>query len=220
MSPAHPVLLHRRLLLIFSVVTVFFMLLLFTLLPHRLYKRDLQNARREARAVSELVRAGLLSTMINTGDAQRIRQLIQEFQQQHSFEFRMVRSAHVEQQHGVRSDEQATDLLLQQTLETGRSREDWVDRTTFRLMTPLVSDTRCGTCHLTTGGEPVPSGIVLGVSELIFDLAEAEADSLRLILEVLALLVFALVSMGWVCYVIVTKGILERIDWVRRPEER
>ena len=69
----------------FAGVTLFFLVLLLLLLPYRLYTRDVYEARQNAREVSKLIRSGLLSTMISTGESNNIRGLIREFQKNTSF---------------------------------------------------------------------------------------------------------------------------------------
>ena len=113
---------QKRIFWIFSGVTFFFLVLLLLLLPYRLYTRDVLEARQNAREVSNLIRSGLLSTMISTGESKDIRGLIREFQKKYEFQFRMIRSSHVEKQHGIREDEQATDELIRQVLASGKSR--------------------------------------------------------------------------------------------------
>ena len=103
---------QKRIFWTFAGVTLFFLVLLLLLLPYRLYTRDVYEARQNAREVSKLIRSGLLSTMISTGESNNIRGLIREFQKKYQFQFRMIRSNHVEKQNGVREDEQATDELI------------------------------------------------------------------------------------------------------------
>jgi hypothetical protein len=52
-------------------------------------------------------------------------------------------------------------------------------------------------------------GLVLGASEIIFDLSAQENDSVRLIVEILVLLVISLYSMNWVLYMVIKKGLIE-----------
>ena len=52
-------------------------------------------------------------------------------------------------------------------------------------------------------------GLVLGASEIIFDLSSQENDSVRLIVEILVLLVISLYSMNWVLYMVIKKGLIE-----------
>ncbi len=202
--------LQRRLFWIFTAVTMFFLLLLVVMMPYRLYTRDVRDARKNAREVSELIRSGLLSTMISTGDSEKIRGLITQFQKQYNFQFRMIRSKHVEKQHGIREDEQATDELIRKVLSTGKGRDDWADRTHFRYVSPFISDERCQECHESVDGSSIGAGEVLGASEIIFDLSEKEADAVRLVLEMFVLLFVSLGSMGWVFFLVVKKGILDR----------
>ena len=52
-------------------------------------------------------------------------------------------------------------------------------------------------------------GLVLGASEIIFDLSSQENDSVRLIVEILVLLVISLFLMRWVLYMVIKKGLIE-----------
>lgn len=201
--------LQKRIFKIFATVTLLFTVFLLVVLPYRLYTRDVQDIRQNAREISELLKSGLLSTMINTGEAELVRSLINDFKKKYEFEFRMVRSQHVEKQHGVLEDEQATDELLKQVLKTGKSRDDWIDRTTFRFVSPFIADERCQECHESKDGGMIAPGQVLGASEIIFDLSAQENDSVRLIAEILILLVVSLFSMSWVLYMVIKKGLIE-----------
>jgi hypothetical protein len=211
-------LVKRRLLRAFAVVTAIFVVLVIVLLPYRLYERDVRESRAKAREISEIIRVGLLSTMIATGESEEIRGLITSYQDVYDFEFRMIRSSHVERQHGVKEDEQATDELVKEVLATGRSRDDWLDRTTFRYVAPFVSDERCQDCHESTSGGEIGVGEVLGASELIFDLSHKESQSVRLIFDVVVVIAAAMVTMGMIFYLVVKKGLLESKVWVDRTE--
>jgi len=212
-------LVQLRLLRAFAVVTTIFVVVVIVLLPYRLRERDILESRTKAREISELIRVGLLSTMIATGESEEIRGLISTYQDVYDFRFRMIRSSHVEQQHGVKQDEQATDELVKEVLATGRSRDDWLDSTTFRYVAPFVSDERCQECHESKQGGEIGVGEVLGASELIFDLSRKRAESIRLIVDVLIVMVGVMVAMGVVFYFVVKKGLLESKIWVDREEE-
>ena len=62
--------LQKRIFKIFAAVTLLFTVFLLVVLPYRLYTRDVQDIRQNAREISELLKSGLLSTMINTGEAE------------------------------------------------------------------------------------------------------------------------------------------------------
>jgi hypothetical protein len=211
---------QRRLFLALAGVTLFFVLMIVVLLPYRLYERDVQESRTQAREISELIRVGLLSTMISTGESEEIRGLIATFQKVYDFQFRMIRSRHVEKQHGVKEDEQATDDLVKEVLETGRSRDDWLDRTTFRYVAPFISDERCQECHESTEGDEIGVGEVLGASELVFDLTKKESESVRLIVDVVLVMAGALVSMGLIFYFVLRNGLLEAKAQIDRERQK
>jgi hypothetical protein len=200
---------RRRLFLAFGGVTAFFVLMVIVVLPYRLYERDVQESRTKAREISELIRVGLLSTMIATGESEEVRGLIARYKEVYDFDFRMVRSRHVEKQHGVKEDEQATDDLLKEVLATGRSRDDWLDRTTFRYVAPFISDERCQECHESIDGGEIGVGEVLGASELVFDLSRKESESVRLIVDVVLVMAGAMATMGLIFFFIVKKGLMD-----------
>ncbi|MBF0353579.1 MAG: hypothetical protein HQM11_21310, partial [SAR324 cluster bacterium] len=126
----------------------------------------------------------------------------------------MIRSKHVEKQHGVKEDEQATDDLIRQVLATGKGRDDWRDRTTYRYVAPFITDERCQECHDSVTGADIGVGEVLGASEIIFDLSGKETDSVRLVLEIMILVIGSLMFMSGMFFMIVKKGILEQEDSV------
>ena len=72
----------------------------------------------------------------------------------------MVHSQHVEKQYGVLEDEQATDDLLKRVLKTGKSSDGWIDRTTFRFVSPFIVDERCQECHESKDGGMIAPGQV------------------------------------------------------------
>ncbi|MBC8257488.1 MAG: hypothetical protein H8E38_00580 [SAR324 cluster bacterium] len=201
--------LQNKIFKIFAAITLLFVVFLLVVLPYRLYTRDVQATRQNAREISDLLRSGLLSTMINTGESEMIRSKIHDYQKHYDFKFRMIRSQHVEKQHGVREDEQAADELLKQVLKSGKSRDDWIDRTTFRYVAPFIADERCQECHEAVDGNVIAPGQVLGASEIIFDLSKQENDSVRLIFEIVLLLVVSLFTMSWVLYLVIKKGLID-----------
>lgn len=201
-------------------VTLFFLLLVVVMLPYRLYERDVQESRTKAREISEMIRVGLLSTMIATGESEEIRGLIATYQKVYDFQFRMIRSRHVEKQHGVKEDEQATDDLVREVLETGRSRDDWLDRTTFRYVAPFISDERCQECHESTAGGEIGVGEVLGASELVFDLSRKESESVRLIVDVVLIMGGALLSMGLIFFFVLRSGFLQARAQIERERQK
>ena len=212
--------LSRRLFLALAGVTLFFLLLIVVMLPYRLYERDVQESRSKAREISEMIRVGLLSTMIATGESEEIRDLIATYQKVYDFQFRMIRSRHVEKQHGVKEDEQATDDLVREVLETGRSRDDWLDRTTFRYVAPFISDERCQECHESTEGGEIGVGEVLGASELVFDLSRKESESVRLIVDVVLIMGGALLSMGLIFFFVLRSGFLQARAQIERERQK
>ncbi len=204
---------QHKLLKIFAFITIFFILFLLIVLPYRLYQRDIQEARQNARRYSEILKTGLLSTMIQTGNSKAIRSLISDYKELYNYEFRMIRSQHVEKQHGVVENEQATDDLVKLVLKSGKSRDDWINRNTFRYVSAFIADERCQECHEAVDGGTITPGDILGASEIIVDLSQKEADSIRLIIEIAILLLFSLTMMGWIFYMVIKKGLLERENY-------
>jgi hypothetical protein len=141
-------------------------------LPYEFYNRDVDEARLNAQNISMLIRAGVLSHMIENANPESMRDLITTFQNQFKFKFRLVRSNHVEKQHGFNEDPQSKDELIDEVLRTGRGREDWLDNTRFRYVSPYVADQSCQRCHRGVNNLKIEIGSVLGVSEIIFELKE------------------------------------------------
>lgn len=200
--------LQKRLLFAFILVTLFFILIFIIILPYRFYERDVNEARFKATEISELVKVGLISTMISTGDSKRIRDLIKRYQSISSFEFRLIRSQFVEKQHGAKENFQDKDELIQEVLKTGKRRQEWITGTKLRYAFPFIADERCEECHIGMDGNKIEIGSVLGASEIIFELKGKKYDSIRFIIEVMVMLVTCLITLGLVLFYIVKKGIL------------
>ena len=66
---------------------------------------------------------------------------------------------------------QVTEELLKHVSQTGKSRDDWIDRTTFRFVSPFIADERCQECHESKDGGMIAPGQVIAASEIIFDLS-------------------------------------------------
>jgi len=140
------------------------------ILPYKFYNRDIDDARRNAQNISKLIRAGVLSHMDEAVNSKKMRDLLAMFQTQFEFKFRLIRSSHVEKQHGVKEDSQSKDQLINGVLRTGHGREDWLGSTRFRYVSPFVADESCQRCHRGLNNATIEIGSVLGVSEIIFEL--------------------------------------------------
>jgi len=99
--------------------------------------------------------------------------------------------------------------LINEVLQTGRGREDWLGSTRFRYVTPFVADESCQKCHRGLNDQIIETGSVLGVSEIIFELKNVRSASIRQIIEVTLLMVAGLVTLGLILFFIVKKGILD-----------
>jgi hypothetical protein len=142
-------------------------------------------------------------------DPNSMRDLLTMFQTQFEFKFRLIRSSYLEKQHGVKEDPQSKDELINEVLQTGRGREDWLDSTRFRYVSPFVADESCQRCHRGLNDRIVEIGSVLGVSEIIFELKAKRSTSIRQIIEVTLLMIAGLVTLGLILFFIVKKGILD-----------
>ncbi|MCP4671093.1 MAG: hypothetical protein GY857_07285, partial [Desulfobacula sp.] len=70
----------------------------------------------------------------------------------------------------------------------------------------------CGACHYDLNGEAVKAGAVLGASEIIFDLKPQKYRSIRFIGEIVVLLIFTQLLLGYILYYVVDKGILSHLE--------
>jgi hypothetical protein len=147
--------------------------------------------------------------MIENANPESMRDLLTTFQTQFKFKFRLIRSNHVEKQHGFNEDPQSKDELIDEVLRTGRGREDWLDNTRFRYVSPFVADQSCQKCHRGVNNLKIEIGSVLGVSEIIFELKEIRNTSIRQIIEFTLIMVAGLITLGLILFFIVKKGILD-----------
>ncbi len=200
---------QKKLFIAFGLVTLVFVVLFLVILPFEFYNRDVNEARRNAQNISKLVRAGVISHMIEGANPKSMRGLLTTFQTQFEFKFRLIRGSHVEKQHGFNEDSQSKDELINEVLRTGRGREDWLDSTRFRYVSPFVADESCQKCHWGLKGRTIEIGSVLGVSEIIFELKDKRSRSIRQIIEVTLLMIAGLVTLGLILFFIVKKGILD-----------
>ena len=200
---------QKKLFMAFGLVTLVFVVLFLVILPYEFYNRDVDEARLNAQNISMLIRAGVLSHMIENANPESMRDLITTFQNQFKFKFRLIRSNHVEKQHGFNEDPQSKDELIDEVLRTGRGREDWLDNTRFRYVSPFVADQSCQSCHRGVNSLKIEIGSVLGVSEIIFELKEIRNASIRQIIEFTMIMVAGLITLGLILFFIVKKGILD-----------
>jgi hypothetical protein len=200
---------QKKLFMAFGLVTLVFVVLFLIILPYEFYNRDVDETRQIAQNISKLIRTGVLSHMIEGSDPKSMRDLLTTLQTQFDFEFRLIRSRQVEKQHRYKEDPQSKDELINEVLQTGRGREDWLGSTRFRYVTPFVADESCQKCHRGLNDQIIETGSVLGVSEIIFELKDIRSASIRQIIEVTLLMIAGLVTLGLILFFIVKKGILD-----------
>lgn len=199
-----------KLCMAFGLLTSVFVILFLVILPYKFYKRDINDARHNAQNISKLIRAGVVSHMTEDANPKSMRDLLKTFQTQFEFKFRLIRSSHVEKQHGFQEDLQSKDELINEVFRTGRRREEiWLGSTVFRSVSPFVVDESCQKCHRGLNDRLIEIGSVLGVSEIIFELEDVRNASIRQIIEVTLLMIGGLVTLGLILFVIVKKGILD-----------
>ena len=200
---------QKKLFKAFGLVTLVFVVLFMVILPYEFYNRDVDEARHNAQNISKLIRAGVLSHMQKGANPNSMRDLLTMFQTQFEFKFRLIRSSHVEKQHGFKEDPQSKDELIKEVLQTGRGREDWLGSTRFRYVAPFVADESCQMCHRGLNNRVIEISSVLGVSEIIFELKDIRNASIRQIVEVTLLMIAGLVTLGLILFFIVKKAILD-----------
>ena len=201
---------QKKLFVAFGLVTLVFVILFLVILPYKFYKRDINDARHNALNISKLIRAGVFSHMTEDANPKSMRDLLKKFQTQFEFKFRLIRSSHIEKQHGFDEDPQSRDELINKVFQTGRRREEiWLGSTVFRSVSPFVADESCQKCHRGVNGRFIEIGSVLGVSEIIFELKDVRNASIRQIVEVTLLMIAGLVTLGLILFFIVKKGILD-----------
>ena len=200
---------QKKLFIAFGMVTFVFVVLFLVILPYQFYKRDVDEARQTAQNISKLIRTGVLSHMIEDANPRSMRDLLTALQTQFEFKFRLIRSGHIEKQHGFKEDPQSKDELVNEVLRTGRGREDWLGSTRFRYVAPYVADESCQMCHRGLNNRRIEIGSVLGVSEIIFELKSIRNASIRQIVEVTLLMIAGLVTLGLILFFIVKKAVLD-----------
>jgi len=200
---------QKKLFIAFGLVTSVFVVLFLVILPYEFYKRDVDEARQNAQNISKLIRTGVLSHMTEDVNPKSMRDLLTTLQTQFEFKFRLIRSSHIEKQHGFKEDPQSKDELINEVLRTGRGREDWLGSTRFRYISPFVADESCQKCHRGVNDRLIEIGSILGVSEIVFELKDVRNASIRQIIEVTLLMIAGLVTLGLILFFIVKKGILD-----------
>jgi len=199
---------QKKLFIAFGLVTLVFVILFLVILPYKFYKRDVNDARHNAQNISNLIRAAVLSHMVENIEPNSMRVLLTTFQTQFKFKFRLIRSNYVAKQHKINEDPQSKDELIKDVFRSGRGREDWPGSTRFRYVSPFVADESCQKCHRGVNAQKVEIGSVLGVSEIIFELKDKRNTSIRQIIEITLLMIAGLLTLGLILFFIVKIGIL------------
>ncbi len=182
----------RRFILI-SVVGVVLVCAAFFYL---LYQRDKVSIYSQAKGQAELIRTGLLSVMMATGDPNAVRGTVDNFKKQVQFDFRMVRGEHIRKQFGMRKGEEPRDAMEQAVLHGSLPEYTELNGASFRLVFPFKADERCGRCHLGLDNNPITPGTVLGMSEMTFDVTEWRNASIRLIFHMVTGTLLIILALG------------------------
>lgn len=165
----------------------------------------------QSRERAVLIRTGLLSTMMSTGDSATIRRTVDLFKRRADFGFRMVRSAHVRIQFGDREGEAPRDKVENDILSGDLAEYSNMEGSTFRFVTPFVTDERCGRCHMGLDGNPIAKGKVNGLAEFVFDISESQNRSLRLISETVFFMAVMMTFIGVALYFLLANAVLKPV---------
>jgi hypothetical protein len=200
----------------FVVIAGFFgmLLVLGVMLAFSLYQHDVRIAERTAESTSQLLTTSILSTMMRTGDKEKVRALMAELKTQQNFGFRIYRSEYVERQFGLVEGERPMDEASRKVFETRKPLLNYPNDTTLRSFTPLITDQRCQQCHQDLAGKPIQPGVMLGAYEVVFDLSKVKAASIKLILQVVALVVVGLTVCGVLIFRLVATSVLDPIQQI------
>ncbi|MEE8483517.1 MAG: hypothetical protein V3S46_02885, partial [Nitrospinota bacterium] len=200
--------LKSKLLRRFIVVAIISVAIVTVSLVTILYDRDLKSSLNHSREWAQLVRTGILGTMMNTGNPTAIRDVIDTYKEVRDFKFRMIRSEYVRKQFGDREGELPRDKVEVDILNGELKEFSNVDGTVFRYVSPFVSSRRCGQCHIDLSGAPIPPGTVMGLGEFVFDISDLRADSMRLLLRDLVGDIIIIASLAILFYFLLAKDVL------------
>ncbi|MBI3814299.1 MAG: ATP-binding protein [Nitrospinae bacterium] len=183
-------------------------------LPYILYKRDIETAHNQAREKAILIKTGLLSVMMQTGDPAAVRKAVDEFKKNRNFKLRMIRSDFVRRQYGERDGETSSDAVDMDILSGKLDHYTNLKAVTYIYKFPFIADERCVKCHRTQNDEPVPHGTVLGLLEITFDISDSRAASIKLIIFSIIANLFTVIILFIVFYWILAKDILTPIKLI------
>ncbi|MBI3793556.1 MAG: ATP-binding protein [Nitrospinae bacterium] len=165
----------------------------------------------QSRERVELIRTGLLSTMMATGDQETIRRTVDTFKKKVNFHFRMVRGAHVRMQFGDREGEIPRDEVERDVLSGALGEFSSLEGDTFRFVAPFKTDERCGRCHDGMDRKPVPAGIVNGLAEFVFDVSEARRHAIILMMETILFVVAIMAFTGIALYLTLIRSVVKPV---------
>lgn len=184
----------------FLLIGLVSMALVSAVFSYTLYQRDKVSIYNQAKGEAELIRTGLLSVMMATGDPVAVRGTVDNFKKQVKFDFRMVRGEHIRKQFGMRNGEEPHDAKEQAVLQGTMPEYAELTGTSFRLVFPFRADERCGKCHVGLDDNPITPGTILGISELNFNVAEWRDASIRLTCHVVLGVLFIILALGGTLY--------------------
>ncbi len=212
--------LKSKLLKRFIVVAVLSIAIVSVSMLTILHDQNLETSLDRAREWTQLVRTGILGTMMNTGDPTAIRDVVDTYKEVRDFKFRMIRSDYVRNQFGDREGEESRDKVEADILKGELKEFSNVDGTVFRYVSPFVSSRKCGECHEDSSGEPIPSGTVMGLGEFVFDISDLRADSMRLLIRELIADTMIITLLAILFYFLLTKEVLVPINSIAENVSR
>ena len=207
-STANKPTLRSKLIKRTSILALIGMLAIVLFLIFEYQEHDMEILESEIHERAQLLRTGLLSTMMATGDREIIRSAVLAYVENSSAKFSLFESKYVQRQFGGHPSEIATDPTVIDVLEGKLDKYSALTGSTFRYILPMVSDERCQRCHEDLNGDPIPIGTRLGVMEFQFDISDRRTQSLILAYEILVGLFFLVVTLVYSIYRMFDKSVL------------
>jgi len=203
--------LRSRLVKRTSILALVGMLVIAVFLKYEYQEHDLQILETEIRARAELLRTGLLSTMMATGDREIIRSAVEAYVNNSYAKFGLFESRYVQRQFGGHPSEEATDPTVIDVLEGHIDEFSELTGSMYRYIFPIISEKRCQRCHEDLNGDPLPAGTRLGAIELNFDISDRRRQSNTLANEILIGLSILIVALVYSIYRMFDKSVLSPI---------
>jgi len=201
--------LQAKLLTRTMMISIIGLLAVSILLPYTLHHRDLEIIRYEMEKRAALIRTGLLSTMMSTGDPTAIRGAVDSFKEFRDVKFNIFRSEYVLKQFGAREGETPTDQNVRDVLAGRTMKYENFSGDTFRYIMPYVSEKKCQKCHRDLDGNPIPVGSIIGVTEFVFDITERRNAAFILICKVMAVILILVAALVFGLYKMLTESVLK-----------